>query len=283
MIASPNHSARGSTPVRLVVVHTAEGARTKESLGRYFQGNVGASSHVGIDAAGIESYVDYNRASWTLLNGNPISDNAELCAFARWTREQWMSTSTVDGCISPRAILDNTAAWIRARCLARGIPIRKLTPAQVDAGMAGVIGHADWTYSNVGQGDHTDPESGHYGKGTGFPWDYVIARAADGMTLEGELDARERNALLGIEEVLAEGGRISETLNGIKNALGQAEVQDPEGDHIGTQVVQLGQKLDALAAKVDAMPGGKTSMSLTDADRRAIAKAVVEEFKREGN
>lgn len=191
MIASPNHSARGSTPVRLVVVHTAEGARTKESLGKYFQGNVDASSHVGIDAGGIESYVDYSRASWTLLNGNPISDNAELCAFARWTPKQWMSTSPVDGCANPKAILDNTAAWIRSRCLERGIPIRKLTPAQVDQGMAGVIGHADWTYSAVGQGDHTDP-------GPNFPWDYVIARAAGGPGGGGA--NQEEEAMAGWDE-----------------------------------------------------------------------------------
>lgn len=186
MIPSPNHSARTGAPVRLVVLHTAEGARDRTSLGRYFQGDVGASSHVGIDAAGIEQYVDYSRYAWTLLNGNPISDNAELCAFARWTRDQWMSTSPVDGCANPKGILDNAAKWVAERCKARGIPIRKLTPAQVDQGMSGVIGHADWTYSNVGQGDHTDPESGHYGKGTGFPWDYVIARAAG--TQEGEDD-----------------------------------------------------------------------------------------------
>lgn len=190
MIASPNHSARGSAPVRLVVVHTAEGSRRKEDLGRYFQGNVGASSHVGIDAAGIEPYVSYDRSAWTLLNGNPISDNAELCAFAEMTREQWFSEVTITfysqalrrnvTVDNPKRLLDNTAAWIRERCLARSIPIRKLTPAQVDAGWAGVIGHADWSVSIVGQGDHTDP-------GKNFPWDYVIARAAGVATEEDDM------------------------------------------------------------------------------------------------
>ena len=69
-------------------------------------------------------------------------------------------------------MLDRTAAWIRSRCLARGIPIRKLTPAQVAAGLSGVIAHWDWTLG-MRDGTHTDP-------GSGFPWDYVIARASEG-------------------------------------------------------------------------------------------------------
>jgi hypothetical protein len=147
--------------VRLVVIHSAEGARTVESLGRYFQSGVPASSHVGIDNNRIEQYVYYDRMSWTLLNGNPISDNAELCAFARWTRAEWFQN---------QRMLDLAAQWIADRCKARGIPIRKLSPVQIDAGMSGVIGHADWTYSRIGDGDHTDP-------GPNFPWDYVIDKA----------------------------------------------------------------------------------------------------------
>lgn len=184
MIPSPNYSSRGSSRVRLVVIHSAEGARDRISLGKYFQGGVNASSHVGIDAGGVEQYVPYDKSAWTLLNGNPISENAELCAFARWTRAQWLSEETVDGVANPKRMLNNAAAWIRERCLANDIPIRKLTPAQVDQGLAGVIGHADWTYSNVGQGDHTDP-------GPNFPWDYVMARAAEGQESEDDVSFKD--------------------------------------------------------------------------------------------
>lgn len=66
------------------------------------------------------------------------------------------------------------AEWIRERCLARGIPIRKLSPEEVAAGMAGVCGHVDWTFATRLQGDqdgtHTDP-------GPNFPWDVVMAKA----------------------------------------------------------------------------------------------------------
>ena len=107
-------SPRGSRAVSLVAVHTAEGSRTAASLGAYFfRSDIEASSHVGIDGSSTLQYVGYDRAAWTLRSGNPISDNAELCGFARWTRDQWMSTGVVDGVTNPRAILDRTAAWIR--------------------------------------------------------------------------------------------------------------------------------------------------------------------------
>ncbi len=162
MVWSPNHSSRGGATVKYVVIHTAEGARTAASLGSYFSNpSVQASSHVGIDNGTIEQYVAYDRAAWTLLNGNPSSDNAELCGFAAWSRDEWFRN---------QGMLDLAAQWIADRCRARGIPIRKLTPAQIDAGWSGVIGHIDWSQSAIGQGDHWDP-------GYNFPWDYVIQKA----------------------------------------------------------------------------------------------------------
>jgi hypothetical protein len=162
---SPNSSPRGAAPVRLVILHTAEGARTVAELGNYFaSASVQVSSHVGIDDQGLEQYVPYEREAWTTLSANPVSDNAELCGFAAWTREQWLSQH--------RPMLERAASWVAARCAARNIPVVKLTPAQVAAGHAGVIGHVDWTLG-MKEGTHTDP-------GPGFPWDVVISLAQGG-------------------------------------------------------------------------------------------------------
>lgn len=205
---------RGTRPVSLVALHTAEGARTAASLGAYFwRDDINASSHVGIDAGNTLQYVPYDRSAWTLRSGNPISDNAEICGFARWTREQWLSTGIVDGCASPRAMLDRAAAWIRSRCLARGIPIRRLTPLQVAAGAAGGIGHFDWTMG-MGDGSHTDP-------GPGFPWDYVISKASEpdapvspGTGTNGEdptmiFNYENTYELAGYEQVTAADGAVT--------------------------------------------------------------------------
>ncbi len=163
MISSPNRSSRGSTPVIWVVLHTAEGAKTTAELGNYFaKASVQASSHVGIDDHGIEQYVPYSEAAWTIRGGNSRSDNAELCGFAAWTREQWLGEHM--------PMLRNAAAWVRERCLARSIPIVHLTPADVAAGRPGVIGHVDYTLGTR-DGTHSDP-------GQNFPWDVVISLAS---------------------------------------------------------------------------------------------------------
>lgn len=162
MIPSPNRSSREGRRVIWVVIHTAEGALDVGSLGNYFShSSVQASSHVGIDDHRIERYVLYADASWTLRGGNTRSDNAELCGFAAWTRAQWLGEH--------RQMLELAAGWIRERCQARGIPMVKLSPADVAAGRPGVIGHHDYTLG-AKDGTHTDP-------GPGFPWDIVMALA----------------------------------------------------------------------------------------------------------
>jgi hypothetical protein len=158
-IPSPNYGGARGVPI-WIIVHTAEGALTVDSLGHYFASKAsGVSSHVGIDDHEIVQYVPYSGQAWTARSANPIADQAELCAFAAWTRAQWLTHG---------GMLENTAIWIADRCLARGIPAVKITPADVGAHKPGVIGHIDIT-NGLHDGTHTDP-------GPQFPWDVVMAR-----------------------------------------------------------------------------------------------------------
>ena len=87
-IPSPNYSSRGGTAVRLVVLHTAEGSRTIESLGAFFANPAsGVSSHTGIDDTPntVGEYVPPGFKAWTQANANPYSVATELCAFASWS------------------------------------------------------------------------------------------------------------------------------------------------------------------------------------------------------
>lgn len=155
-------SSRGGKNVRLIVVHTAEGATDVSSLDSYFSRTQTGSSHAGADNNRlVEGWVPYDRAAWTLRSGNPISDNIELCGFAKTSRGEWLSK--YDG------MLTHCARWIAARCKARNIPCVKITAAQVRAGQSGVCGHIDWT-EGMKDGSHWDP-------GPGFPWDVVMSRA----------------------------------------------------------------------------------------------------------
>lgn len=264
MIPSPNRSSRNRAQVKLVVVHTAEGARTVAALGDYFANPaVQASSHVGIDDTGaVEQYVPYTDAAWTIRSANAVSDNAELCGFAAWTREQWLTEHAV--------MLSATAAWIRERCTARGIPIRKLNPAQVAAGQPGVIGHVDWTLG-MHDGSHTDP-------GPNFPWDHVIDLAQRGVPAptvqEADLTKEEHDMLALLVSQMVTGPDPNKwgwgTFAGGTNEI--LTVVD--------YLRRTNQQLTALTTQLNAIETGKAPApgaavaGLSEADKDDIARRV---------
>jgi hypothetical protein len=171
-ISSPNYSSRGGSGVRLIVLHTAEGARTIESLGGYFQGNVQASSHTGADdkTNTIGEYVDRDDKAWTQANANPYCVSIELCGFAAWTANDWHDHPNM---------LANAAAWIAEEAAHYGIPITKLSASQAQGGGRGVCQHVDLGASG----------GGHWDCGSGLPMDELLDMARGGAaptTEEGE-------------------------------------------------------------------------------------------------
>jgi peptidoglycan hydrolase-like protein with peptidoglycan-binding domain len=159
-IPSPNYSSRSGS-VRLIVLHTAEGSKTYQSLGNYFaSSSSGVSSHVGIDDTPgvVGEYVKRGNKAWTQGNANSVSVAAELCAFAAWTTADWNAHPTM---------LSNTAQWVAEEAAAFGIPLVRLTPSQAQGSGRGVCEHVD--LGSWG-GGHTDC-------GTAFPIDQVIAMA----------------------------------------------------------------------------------------------------------
>lgn len=172
-------SPRNGKRPRWVALHSAEGARRRQDLYDFFNRNQNASSHVGIDGGGFDDWIDSVWAAWTLLNGNPISVNAELCAFARWTRAQWLSTGTVDGVVNPRAMVRFAALWAKRECERWGIPKKYIGADGVRRGEAGIIIH--WDYSRgTGDGDHWDT-------GENFPYDVFFADMNGGQESEDEM------------------------------------------------------------------------------------------------
>ena len=161
-ILSPNYSSRSGGTVRLIVVHTAEGATTYQSLGSYFQNPASqVSSHVGIDDTPntVGEYVDRNSKAWTASNANPVAVQAELCAFAAWDTATWNQHSQM---------LQNTAQWIAEEAKTFGIPLTRLTAQQAQSNGRGICEHVD--LGSWG-GGHTDC-------GSAFPMDQVISMAS---------------------------------------------------------------------------------------------------------
>jgi hypothetical protein len=162
-IPSPNFSNRSGAGVRLIVLHTAEGARTIEDLGHFFQGNVQASSHVGIDDTPntIGEFVKRTYKAWHVSAFNSVAVGAEQCAFAAWTREEWMQHPV---------LLENAAKWIAEEAAIFDIPIVKLNVLQAQGVGRGVCQHRDLGI----------PGGGHHDCGDGYPIDHVLELARGG-------------------------------------------------------------------------------------------------------
>jgi hypothetical protein len=167
-IPSPNVSSRGGSAVRLIVLHTSEGATSYTSLGSFFsQESAQVSSHVGIDdtPGTVGEYVHREDKAWTSCNSNPVAVQAELCtpsgAAMGWSAADWQQHPTM---------LSNTAAWVAEEAAALAIPIVRLSPDQAQGGAAGVCQHADLGQWGCG---HTDC-------GPNFPMDQVLEMALGG-------------------------------------------------------------------------------------------------------
>lgn len=163
-IPSPNYSSRGSSAVRLIVIHTAEGARTIEELGNFFASpSSGVSSHTGIDDTPdtVGEYVKRGSKAWTAANANPVAVQTELCAFAAWTIQEWNQHPVM---------LENCAKWLAEESAYFGIPLTKLTAAEAQGSGRGVCQHAD-----LGSWG-----GGHWDCGGSFPIDQVLDMAQGG-------------------------------------------------------------------------------------------------------
>lgn len=165
-IPSPNYSSRSGAKVRLIVLHTAEGSTTYQSLGNYFANpSSQVSSHTGIDDTPntVGEYVRRDMKAWTAANANPVAVQAEMCAFARWDTAEWHRHPNM---------LQTVAAWMREEADYFKIPLIRLTPTQAQSNGVGVCRHMDL---GTWGGNHSDP-------GDNFPLDEVIAMAGGSIT-----------------------------------------------------------------------------------------------------
>jgi len=160
-IPSPCYSSRGGQSVRLIVLHTAEGATTIESLGNWFANSANqVSSHTGADdkVNTVGEYVRRDNKAWTSSNANPVAVQIEMCAFAKWSADEWAQHPNM---------LANCAAWVAEEAAHYGIPIRALSSSEAQGGGTGVCQHAD-----LGSWG-----GGHWDCGGGFPMDQVLQMA----------------------------------------------------------------------------------------------------------
>jgi hypothetical protein len=225
-IPSPNYSSRGGSAVRLIVLHTAEGATTYQSLGSYFANpSSGVSSHVGIDdtPGTVGEYVPRTGKAWTQGNANPYSVAAELCAFAEWDPATWQAHPQM---------LANTGAWVAEEAAALGIPLVRLSAAQAQDGVTkGVCQHVDLGAAG----------GGHWDCGPSFPMDQVIAMAQGGATPSpGPAPSTEAGHEM-IASTASGKGYWTATYDGAVSAFGDAQYRGNVYEQLapGTSIVGI--------------------------------------------
>ena len=167
--ADPHNWSPGMVAKNLLIVHDIEG--TAASAVNVFLDPTRKASVQFVADPALERYVQmvscYDTA-WGAGNGavNARAIQIELPGYA--------------GRPYDPEVVRYAGVWIGALCRDYGIPIRRLSLAEVSQGMSGVCGHQDVPDENNaslggGSDHHGDP-------GDTFPWDQAIALAQSGTT-----------------------------------------------------------------------------------------------------
>jgi hypothetical protein len=178
------------TSVQLVVIHTTEGSEgpnSAEDGASYDQRRTdGTSTHFFHDSdSTVQCVRTEDQAHAARAQGNKRGIQHELCGRAGQGGAGWadpVSQGTLRQ--AARQCARDAKKW--------GIPVRKLSIAQVADGVKGFCGHVEITYAfPMDNGTHTDP-------GPAFPWtqflDMVRAEMEDDMTKDELLNALKEPA-----------------------------------------------------------------------------------------
>lgn len=153
--------ARSRTQV--VVIHATDNTASAHDEAQYATHREDqTSAHFYVDSSGIyEALQLENVAFGCFPHGNAISVQFELVGLSNRI---------------PDATMRKAAPYVAEVCRRFGIPVRKITGAQVAAGVKGICGHLDITnaFSSIDGGDHTDP-------GSAFPWGTFINYVGGGQ------------------------------------------------------------------------------------------------------
>jgi hypothetical protein len=146
------HEVRGG-PIRGIVVHTGE-SYSANAVADYFA-NVRrpAAAHVVIDPHGWVKLLPDRMAAFHARGGNEHG----LGMVMAYTAADWGSNPVVE-----EAIMRLSAAWCGIKARAYGIPIKRITAAEWEAGERGFVAHSD-----------IDPSHGS-DPGPGFDWERFL-------------------------------------------------------------------------------------------------------------
>lgn len=234
-IESPNRYVGRRAPIRVVVLHTmetGEDGTVAQAVGRAFADPTRqASAHVGCDAVERVRYVADTDTAWAAPGVNADGLQLEMAGRAAQVAGDW-----VDG--PSLAILEQAAQQVAEWCRTYGIPVVRLTDAELAAGKRGIIDHhaASRVYK---LSDHTDV-------GDAFPWATFLARVS---ALIGGPSAAPP-----VRPVVAPATRVKLTPDGVFGPRTVGRLQQWLGVTVDSQVGPLTRI--ALQKRVGVFPDG---------------------------
>lgn len=258
-VQARNHGGTQTTVTRLVIHGTVTpcgNGWARRVADDFHTTTRDASAHYVIDPGEIvqcltESTVGYHAPP------NTGSLGFELCDPQTGSSARWRDADH-------EAMLRRAAALVRARAKHWGVPLVKLTAADLKAGRRGICGHADVSAA-FHLTDHTDP-------GSGFPWahfmDLVKGEEDDMPYTEAQLRKivrEEAEKVMTADAVPAPGSNPDDGFDPKTNPGFNPKTNPTWGrDSVRKQTIQglvvVDRKLDALteavaalAAKVDAV------------------------------
>lgn len=164
-------------PPKWIVIHDTESPETTgraRSVAQMFQPEAAdKSAHVVVDNKDIIRCVPDQYQAYAALGGNVQGLHIEIVGTAAQGAKGWADDYS-------QAALRNAAAVAATWADVYGIPVRKLSSADVKAGKRGICGHINITEA-FKQSTHTDP-------GPTFPWDQFIqmVQGDDDMALSDD-------------------------------------------------------------------------------------------------
>lgn len=162
---------RAPKDITLLVIHTAECGEVSTAAENLQSWTAGpnasvASWHYAVDNDSVTQSCLEKDIAWHAGPVNGYSIGIEHAGYASQGKKGWEDDYS-------KAVLENSARLAADICHRNGIPIERLSAADLKAGrLSGICGHVDVTNGLSNGKGHTDP-------GPHFPWDSWLARVRE--------------------------------------------------------------------------------------------------------